>query len=162
MRQSHNKMGFLFFIASVLSVLAFPYNPLIIFKVVEPNNIKALWYIGWIFWAVGMALIILSYYYIFFRKVKVLVDSGIYAIVRHPLYLGWILPIFVATIFLYQHWLFVIIGIPGIASVYLISRQEEHLNIERFGDAYRRYMQSVPRMNLLVGVTRLVQSRKRE
>ena len=159
MKQS-SKMGFLFFVASVLSVLAFPCNPLIIFKVLEPNNIKVLWYIGWIFWVVGIVFIILSYYYIFYRKVKVLVDSGIYAVVRHPLYLGWILSIFVATIFLYQHWLFVIIAIPGIASVYLISRQEEHLNVERFGDDYKRYMQVVPRMNLLVGVIRLVRTKK--
>ncbi len=159
MKQS-SKVVFLFFIAGVLSVLAFPCNPLIIFKVLEPNNIKVLWYFGWIFWVVGIVFVILPYYYIYYRKVKVLVDSGIYAVVRHPLYLGWILSIFVATIFLYQHWLFVIIGIPGIASVYLISRQEEHLNIERFGDAYKRYMQRVPRMNLLVGVIRLAQRRE--
>ncbi|MBE9482295.1 MAG: isoprenylcysteine carboxylmethyltransferase family protein [Chloroflexi bacterium] len=159
MKQSSN-MGFLFSIAGILSVLAFPCNPLIIFKVLEPNDIKVLWYIGWIFWAVGIALIIPSYYYIFFHKVKVLVDSGIYSIIRHPMYLGWILSIFVATIFLYQHWLFVIIAIPGIASVYLISRQEEHLNVERFGDDYKRYMQVVPRMNLLMGIIRLVRTKK--
>jgi len=161
MKQS-SKMGFLFFIASILSVLAFPSNLLIIFNVLEPNNIEVLQYIGWIFWIVGMTLIILPYYYLFYRKVKVLIDSGIYAIVRHPLYLGWILAIFVATIFLYQHWLFVIIGIPGIASVYLISRQEEQTNIEKFGDDYKRYMQKVPRMNFLAGVIRLIRRRKRK
>lgn len=161
MKQS-SKMGFLFFIASILSVLAFPSNPLIIFNVLEPNNIEVLQYIGWIFWIVGMTLIILPYYYLFYRKVKVLIDSGIYSIVRHPLYLGWILAIFVATIFLYQHWLFVIIGIPGIVSVYLISRQEEQTNIEKFGDDYKRYMQKVPRMNFLAGVIRLIRRRKRK
>ena len=98
----------------------------------------------------------------FYRKVKVFIDSGIYAIVRHPLYLGWILAIFVATIFLYQHWLFVIVGIPGIVSVYLISRQEEQTNIEKFGNEYKRYMQKVPGMNLLVGVIRLIRRRKRD
>ena len=159
MKQS-SKTGFLFFIAGFLSILAFPCNPLIIFKVLEPNDIKVLWYVGWIFWAVGIVFVILPYYYIYYRKAKVLVDSGVYAIVRHPLYLGWILSIFVATIFLYQHWLFVIIGIPGIASVYLISRQEEHLNIERFGDDYKDYMQRVPRMNFLLGAIRLLRSSK--
>lgn len=154
-----SKMGFLFFIASILSVLAFPCNPLIIFKVIEPNNIDVLLYVGWIFIAVSIILIFLSYYSIFFRKVKVLIDSGIYAIVRHPMYLGWILGIFVATIFLYQHWIFVIIGIPGIASLYLISRQEEQRNIERFGDDYKHYMQKVPRMNLVVGIIRQVRRR---
>jgi protein-S-isoprenylcysteine O-methyltransferase Ste14 len=160
MKQS-SKMAFLFFIASILSVLAFPCNPLIIFKILESNDIKMLHYIGWIFWTVGMALIILPYYYIYYHKVKILIDKGIYAIVRHPLYLGWILSIFVATIFLHQHWLFVIIGIPGIASVYLISRQEEQTNIEKFGDDYHLYMQKVPRMNLLKGIIRLIQRRKR-
>lgn len=154
-------MGFLFLIASILSILAFPFNPLIIFKVLEPNDIKVLWYIGWIFWIVGITLAILPYYYLYYRKAKVLIDNGIYAVVRHPLYLGWILSIFVATIFLHQHWLFMVIGIPGIASVYLISREEERLNMERFGDEYKRYMQEVPRMNLLVGIIRLLRRRKR-
>jgi len=160
MKQS-SKTGFLFIIAGILSVLAFPFNPLIIFKIVEPNNIKTLWYVGWIFWVVGIILIILSYYYVYYHKVNVLVDNGIYAVVRHPLYLGWILSVFVATIFLHQHWLFVIIGIPGIVSVYLISTHEEHLNIERFGDDYKRYMQKVPKLNPLLGVIRLL-SRRRE
>jgi protein-S-isoprenylcysteine O-methyltransferase Ste14 len=156
------RKDFLFFVAGVLSVLAFPCNPLIIFKVLEPNNIEALLYIGWIVWIVGITLVIFSYSIMYYRKVKVLVDSEIYGVVRHPMYLGWILAIFVATIFLHQHWLFVIVGIPGIASVYLISRQEERLNIEKFGDDYRLYMQRVPRMNLLMGVIRLVQRRRRK
>ncbi len=161
MKQS-SKMNFLYFIASILSVLAFPANPLIIFKVIEPNNIKVLFYVGWIFWAVGITLIILSYYHIFFQKVKVLIDSGIYGVVRHPMFLGGILGIFVTSIFFYQHWLFVIIGIPGIASWYLISREEERLNIEKFGDDYRLYIQKVPRMNLLVGIIRLIRRKKRK
>ena len=154
-----SRIGFLFFIAGVLSVLAFPFNPLVIFKVVEPTNIEVLCYVGWIFWAVGIALIILPYYHFYYRKANVLVDSGIYAVVRHPLYLGWILSIFVATIFLYPHWLFVIIGFSGIASVYLISREEDRLNIEKFGNNYKKYMEKVPRMNLLLGVMRLLRRR---
>ena len=73
-----SKMGFLFFIASILSVLAFPCNPLIIFKILEPNNIEVLLYSGWIFWIVGITLVILSYFVIFYRKPKVLV------IVKNP------------------------------------------------------------------------------
>ncbi len=156
------RMGSLFFIASILSVLAFPCNPLIIFQVIEPNKIKGLVYVGWIFWTVALTLIVLSYYHVFVRRAKVLVDHGIYAVVRHLMYLGWILGIFVATVFLHQHWLFVIIGIPGIVSVYLISRQEEQLNIGRLGDDYKHYMQKVPRMNLLVGIIRQVRRRKED
>ena len=48
------KTGLLFFIASILSVLSFPCNPLVIYKVIKPLDIKVLWYVGWIVWAAGM------------------------------------------------------------------------------------------------------------
>jgi protein-S-isoprenylcysteine O-methyltransferase Ste14 len=146
--------------ASILSVLDFPLNPLVALSVIEPNDIEVLRYIGWIFWAIGIILVILSYRHIYVRKAKTLVDSGIYAVVRHPMYLGWILSIFVATVFLYQHWVLLAIGIPGAASMYLIARQEELANIERLGDDYRRYMQEVPRMNLAIGIMRLLRRRR--
>jgi len=152
-------MGLLFFIASILSILSFPYNPLIIFKVIKPNDIKTLWYIGWLSWAVGIILIGLSYYYIYIRRAKVLVERGIYKVIRHLLYLGWILSVFVATIFLYQHWIFIVIGIIGVASIYLISREEESLNIKQFGTDYKNYIKKIPRMNIILGVIRLLRRR---
>lgn len=153
-------MNLLFLIASILSILSFPFNPLVIFGVVQPYNIEFLWYVGWIFWILGITLITLSYYHIFFRKEEGLISRGVYAVVRHPLYLGWILSIFVATAFLYQHWVFVVFGIPGIASVYLISKQEEQDNIDKFGEEYERYMHKVPGMNLFAGVIRLLRTGK--
>lgn len=155
---SKNKiyLGLLFFIACVLSVLAFPINPLVIFGLVEPLDIKVLWYIGWTAWAAGMVLVGLSYYYIYIRKTKVLLSHGIYGVVRHPLYLGWILSVFVATILLYPHWIFAAIGIPGTAALYLISIEEEHSSIKRFGNSYKSYMKTVPRMNLIIGVIRVI------
>jgi protein-S-isoprenylcysteine O-methyltransferase Ste14 len=134
-------------------------NPLVILKVIEPGDNGILQYVGWVCWTLGIILVILSYYYIYYRKVQELIEVGIYAFVRHPLYLGWILGIFVATIFLYQHWIFLAIGVPGAASVYLLARQEEQSNIEKFGDDYRRYMHQVPRMNLVTGAIRLLRRR---
>jgi protein-S-isoprenylcysteine O-methyltransferase Ste14 len=159
-RDTKNKnkiyLGLLFFIACILSVTAFPINPLVIFKLVEPLDIRVLWYIGWIVWASGMVLVGLSYYYIYIRKTKVLIRHGIYGVIRHPLYLGWILSVFVATILLYPHWIFAAIGIPGTAAVYLISIQEEYSNIKQLGKSYKSYMETVPRMNLILGVIRII------
>lgn len=160
-KKAHN-MGLLFFIACILSILSFPYNPLIIFKVIKPNDIKMLWYMGWIVWAVGMTLIGFAYYYIYIRKPKVLIKRGIYKVIRHPLYLGWILSVFVATIFLYQHWIFIVIGIPGAASIYLISREEDHLNIKQFGTDYKNYMKKIPGMNIILGILRLLRIRNKK
>jgi len=93
-------------------------------------------------------------------ETSVVVDTGIYAIVRHPLYLGWLL-MYIAIIFWSQHWLTIIVGVLGMTCVYLISRQEDQRLVEKFGNNYKRYMRSVPRMNFLVGVIRLVRRRNR-
>jgi protein-S-isoprenylcysteine O-methyltransferase Ste14 len=53
-----------------------------------------------------------------------------------------------------QHCLAVIFGILGMACVYLISRKEDVALVDRFGSAYQEYMQSVPAMNLLLGIVR--------
>jgi len=37
--------------------------------------------------------------------------------------------------------------------------QGELQNIVKFGDAYRRYMEAVPRINLLIGLLRLLQGK---
>lgn len=92
-------------------------------------------------------------------QTKVVVDSGIYAVVRHPMYLSGIL-IILALILISQHWLSVIFGIPIMIYFYASMRSEEKSNIRKFGDDYRVYMQRVPRMNFLLGITRLLLSRK--
>ena len=80
-------MGLLFFIASILSILSFPCNPLVIFKVIKPLDIKVLWYMGWIVWAAGMTLIGFAYYYIYIRKAKVLIKYGIYKLIHSDYHL---------------------------------------------------------------------------
>lgn len=89
-----------------------------------------------------------------------LVDSGIYAVVRHPMYLSFIFYV-IALIFISQHWLSAIFGFPIIAFFYLCMRWEEQANTEKFGDDYNRYMQRVPRANFLLGIVRLARRRRR-
>ena len=38
------------------------------------------------------------------------------------------------------------------ACMYAVSRREEKYLVEKFGERYERYMQSVPAMNLLAGL----------
>jgi len=90
----------------------------------------------------------------------VLVDSGVYAVVRHPQYLGFILFVF-ALVLMSQHWLSVFSGVMGSALFYKDVLREEQMSIVKFGDEYKRYMQKVPRMNPLLGVMRLL-NKKRE
>jgi protein-S-isoprenylcysteine O-methyltransferase Ste14 len=89
----------------------------------------------------------------------VLVDGGIYAVVRHPQYLSFIL-LSIFLILLAQHWLITALGMAAMAMVYAgIVPQEDRANIEKFGDDYNKYMQRVPRLNFVLGIIRLLQRR---
>jgi protein-S-isoprenylcysteine O-methyltransferase Ste14 len=91
-------------------------------------------------------------------QTRFLVDSGIYGVVRHPMYLCFVLYI-ISLVFISQHWLSAIFGAPMIASLYLDMLEEEQSCIHKFGDGYKRYMQRVPRLNLFVGVIRALHRR---
>ena len=79
-----------------------------------------------------------------------LAESGIYGVVRHPIYLSFTLVI-LALMLISQHWLSAILGLPWMAYLYFSMLGEEHVNIARFGDRYREYMKEVPRVNFVVG-----------
>lgn len=94
-------------------------------------------------------------------QTTVLVDSGIYAVVRHPQFLAGILLSF-ALILITQHWVIVVIGVVAMVLNYLIAMKADQELIEKFGDDYRRYMDRVPRMNFLMGLVRLLRRRRGE
>ena len=150
-----------FFVAGASLVLAFS----LMFLLDNPAFIKLLWYTGWIIWAVGMILIFLPMFVLrnkgsvakwqSYVQTTVLVDSGIYSVVRHPQYLGWLL-MYPAMMLFNSHWLIVVLGLLGMMCVYLFTWQEDAHLVEKFGKSYEKYMQAVPRMNFFAGVIRLV------
>jgi len=160
------KGSFLYYVAGALLVLVYS----LLWFLNTPTGVQLLRYVGVAILAVGLVLIFLPTF-VFCSKGKVkkendwietsvLVYTGIYSVVRHPLYLDWLL-MYVAIIFWSQHWLTIIVGVLGMTCVYLISRQEDQRLVKKFGDDYKRYMCTVPRMNLLVGTLRLVRGKKR-
>jgi len=86
----------------------------------------------------------------------VLVDSGVYAIVRHPQYLAGIL-LNVALALITPHWTVIILGLLAGTITALDTLAEEERCIEKFGEAYREYMQKVPRLNFVLGILRAIQ-----
>ncbi|MFC1916836.1 methyltransferase family protein [Chloroflexota bacterium] len=119
-------------VLTILCIICFPINSLVLTGVLGPR-----------------------YYLASFVHTTRLVDTGIYAVVRHPQYLGGILSIFVATLLFYPHWLFAVLGVPGSAILYLSAKEEEKNLIQRFGNDYLTYMQRVPRMNLVSSIIKL-------
>jgi protein-S-isoprenylcysteine O-methyltransferase Ste14/NAD-dependent dihydropyrimidine dehydrogenase PreA subunit len=128
-------------------------------------------YVGWFVSVIGLPFFLATAIY-FPKKgepqegkssmdVTVVVDTGLYGIVRHPQYLGCI-SMMLASVLVSQHWLSAIIGVPIAVWIYTEIPKEERGLIIKFGDDYKRYMQRVPRMNFVVGVIRLLWRKKRE
>jgi protein-S-isoprenylcysteine O-methyltransferase Ste14 len=132
-------------------------------------GLNVLWYLGWIILAVAFVLGWRAR--VAFEDkggaqegeswlaTSVVVDRGVYAVVRHPMYLSFMLLI-LALMLISQHWLSVIFGLPIMVFLYLGMRVEEQSNIKKFSDDYIRYMDRVPRMNLLVGLVRLLRRKR--
>jgi protein-S-isoprenylcysteine O-methyltransferase Ste14 len=85
----------------------------------------------------------------------VLVDSGIYALVRHPQGgTAWLL-INLGIILIAQHWTSLFLGVSSMILAYVDTFKADRQGIEKFGDAYRQYMNRVPRINFFSGIIRL-------
>ena len=156
---------------TIVCIAAFPVNPLVLTGVLEVDSNLALFIIGWVVWAFGMVLVMAPIVMFprlggvakgkSFVNTTRLVDTGIYGVVRHPQYLGGIFAIFITTLLWYPHWLFGVLGVAGAVILYMGAREEDQRLVQQFGDDYIQYMQKVPRMNICVGVARLLRCRKR-
>jgi len=97
-----------------------------------------------------------------YMKTTVLVDTGVYAIVRHPQNgVAWLL-ICLGVMLIAKHWSSVALGVPTMVLVYLDLLKADQSCIEKFGDAYRRYIKRVPRVNFVAGTMRLARRQMRE
>jgi protein-S-isoprenylcysteine O-methyltransferase Ste14 len=121
--------------------------------------------IGWVLLAAG-------YFFIFFAIFTLrrrggaskgrdfahttrVITNGVYGLIRHPLYFGWLV-MYLSLICFSQHWAAFLSGGVGVVSMVMIARQEDQALIEKFGEPYREYQADVPGLNLLVGVYRKI------
>jgi protein-S-isoprenylcysteine O-methyltransferase Ste14 len=87
-----------------------------------------------------------------------LVDTSLYAIVRHPQYLAGIL-LNIALMLLAQHVVVILLGLASAVLLYIDIQDADREGIEKFGETYRAYMQRVPQVNFLLGLWRLIRRR---
>jgi len=78
-------------------------------------------------------------------------QSGIYGVVRHPVYLCAILGA-VGTTLVWLSVLSLVLNTFAIACFRMAVVKEDLFNTRKFGELYWKYMEEVPRLNLLKGI----------
>lgn len=159
------KHGYLYYIAAALLLAEF------LLVVFLDRAVDYVWLdcTAWAVWIVSIVLLFTPMYVLrmkgnvpkgkSFAETRTMVNTGIYAAVRHPQYLGWLL-MYLAGFLFNPHWPQGIAGLLGMICLYLIAAQEDKRLIEKFGVPYHFYKASVPGLNLPAGIIRLLQHRE--
>lgn len=73
-----------------------------------------------------------------------LIQSGPYALVRHPMYFGsWVFML--GLLMLYPMWVILILAVSMVAAFFMRARREEAVLAERFGPAWEEYTKQTAR-----------------
>ena len=152
-------------LAWIWSVLLLLQMGLAFFVFREPR-FPGLGVFGWAIWALGTVFAILPILTLRTRgrvpegknymETTTLVDTGIYAIVRHPQSGTAGILFNLALALIGQHWLLVVLAAVGMVLLYTDLFRADEACIEKFGQEYARYMQRVPRVNFVAGILRLL------
>jgi protein-S-isoprenylcysteine O-methyltransferase Ste14 len=131
----------LFFVVWITDTFILEYS--VFLNEIIPNSVRL---------PVALAILILSAYLsisgltIIFGEVREkpeVVRKGVFGIVRHPIYLSEIL-VYIGLLFVSLSIASAIICVMAIIFLYFISRYEEKILLEHFGEDYKLYMQDVP------------------
>ena len=94
-------------------------------------------------------------------QTSVVVERGLYALLRHPQYLGDTL-LACGFALLSQHGDAALLVAVGALCFYMQAVREEEYCLARFGEPYERYRRRVPRFNIVLGVIRRLREGKRD
>jgi protein-S-isoprenylcysteine O-methyltransferase Ste14 len=81
----------------------------------------------------------------------VVVDTGIYGVIRHPMWLGMVIWS-IALVLVFQSILSIVLGAVAVVCFRMGAIKEDEFNIKEFGDAYREYMKKVPMWHVFRGL----------
>jgi protein-S-isoprenylcysteine O-methyltransferase Ste14 len=121
----------------------------------QPTSHIWLKVVGWAIQVLGIVLLAQSFRYLSSRgkpldehqEPTVIVDTGVYGLIRHPMYGGigtWAVGIAIGRPTTGS----ILIAAACVAFALLAAAKEDEHNLRRFGKPYAEYMRRVPLMNL--------------
>ncbi len=159
------KFGFTEIFFTTIFTVSFIIQIILMFTFFNELKLDVLIYIGYVIWVFSLYFGLISFWT--FKKrggvekgksyvnTTKLVDRGPYALVRHPQYLGGIL--FTLSITLWTQLLIsLILSIIIIVLICQWTYVEDRNLIEKFGEEYKRYIERVPRINIILGLIKYI------
>ena len=136
----------------------------------NPEGLALVRYVGYVLWAASAVFGIVPVFTLrrrggvpegqSYMKTTTLVTTGVYSLVRHPQGgLAWLL-MNLAAMLVGQTWPIAVLGSLSMPLVYLDTKKTDQYCIEKFGDEYKRYIETVPRVNFVAGIVRLARRGK--
>jgi protein-S-isoprenylcysteine O-methyltransferase Ste14 len=126
-------------IANIVWLAALVYS---IFLPLKPGTFW--FYAGISVFAMGLAVLILSTINFMSTPTDKPIAKGVYRFSRHPMYLATFL-ICLGAGFASGSWIFIFLTVVMILCFHIEALLEERYCIDKYGDAYRKYMDNTPR-----------------
>ena len=127
----------------ITHVIIMPFT--LIISIFVPINIGTWWfYAGLIIYLFGLVMVLLGSISFATAPLGEPLSKGVYAISRHPGYLGFFLA-YAGIGIACASWVFLLCALVWIVSWQFEVDEEEDILLEKYGDTYRQYMDRTPR-----------------
>ncbi|MFX1570381.1 MAG: methyltransferase family protein [Promethearchaeota archaeon] len=158
------------FIPSMIYWPAIIIQIILVFFYYNVHNIYFLFWMGWVFMVLFLIIGSLPRSaFLKFGEIKKgkshiyttkLVDKGIYGIIRHPYWLCWTF-LSISLTLISQNIIMFILALIVLPIIYLETFMLDKRLINKFGEDYRQYQKSVPRMNLILGIFKYIRRKRK-
>jgi protein-S-isoprenylcysteine O-methyltransferase Ste14 len=116
-----------------------------IYSIFLPLELGTMWfYIGLPICLLGLILSTIAYLNFATTPLGEPLTKGLYRYSRHPIYLTQFL-FFIGIGIASASWVFLLFGVLRTISSFMLADPEERFCLEKYGDAYREYMERTPR-----------------
>ena len=117
----------------------------VIYSFFSPLELGTAWfYVGLLVYLFGMILTIVAGTNLDNTPMNRPATEGLYRISRNPIYLGTFM-VFIGIGIACASWLFLLLAVVFMILYDILIVPEEHWCLEKYGDAYREYMNRTPR-----------------
>ena len=116
-----------------------------IYSIFLPLKLGTIWlYVGLPIFALSVVMYVVTIINVANTPVDEPVTRGVYRILRHPIYFSGFL-MYISIGIASASWVVLLCALLWIAFLYIVVPTEERFLLEKYGDAYREYMERTPR-----------------